>query len=402
MTIKNIEFIQIESVLDSLGRKQIGVEPDVDSELNFRMWGGKDSTGALTHWLAKNKPGLLHSLRLSSLAGQSQSVAKIDANGNIIRGSIDNTDFPEHNEISGLQGGEPGQYYHVTLVEKSLLHTPLTLGSALGPLALTGQEIRFLFGTGLKLQDGELVVDTSSLSHSDLLNTDADDHTQYTRVDGTRGFANPVSGVFPEYGSHLATKEYVDAKVTSSHIQDNAFDPDENPTNPDNITEVQELTFFRNIGTGANYPILSSEERDYGILLPAPNLESDQGKVPVYKTGDKIDWETPPTQGLESLTITPVIVDTTATLTIEQGGFASIDLTSEAALTAVSVVLTNTSGVVIPVWWFKITVGSDVTLSVKIGATAVGWLGSAITNIALGKTIEASVVDGIACGGEVL
>lgn len=199
MAIKNIEFIQIESVLDSLGRKQIGVEPDVDSELNFRMWGGKDSTGALTHWLAKNKPGLLHSLRLSSLAGQSQSVAKIDANGNIIRGSIDNEDFPEHNEISGLQGGEPGQYYHVTLVEKNNLHAPLTLGSALGPLALTGQEIRFLFGTGLKLQDGELVVDTSSLSHSDLLNTDADDHAQYARVDGTRGFVNPVSGVFPEY-----------------------------------------------------------------------------------------------------------------------------------------------------------------------------------------------------------
>lgn len=401
MTIKNIEFIQIESVLDSLGRKQIGVEPAVDSELNFRMWGGKDSAGVLTHWLAKNKPGLLHSLRLSSLAGQSQSIAKIDANGNIIRGSINNEDFPEHNEISGLQGGEVGQYYHVTLIEKNNLHAPLTLGSALGPLALTGQEIRFLFGTGLKLQDGELVVDTSSLSHSDLLNTESDDHTQYARVDGTRGFVNPVSGVFPEYGSHLATKEYVDAKATSSHIQDNAFD-DENPTNPDNITEVQELTFFRNISTGANYPRVSSGERDYGILLPPPLLESDQGKVPMYKVGDKIGWETPPTQGLESLTITPVIADTTATLTIEQGGFASIDLTSEAALTAVSVVLTNTSGVVIPVWWFKIKVGSDVTLSVKIGATAVGWLGSAITNIALGKTIEVSVADGIACGGELV
>lgn len=322
MAIKNIEFIQIEAVLDSLGRKQIGVEPDVDSELNFRMWGGKDATGALTHWLAKNKPGLLHSLRLSSLAGQSQSVAKIDANGNIIRGSIDNADVPEHNELSGLQGGESGQYYHVTLIEKNNLHAPLTLGSALGPLALTGQEIRFLFGTGLKLQDGELVVDTSSLSHSDLLNTDADDHAQYARVDGTRGFVNPVSGVLPEYGSHLATKEYVDAKATSSQI------------------------------------------------------------VP--------------------LTITPVVVDTTATLTIEQGGFASIDLTSEAALTAVSVVLTNTSGVAMPVWWFKIKAGSDITLSVKIGATAVGWLGSAITNIALGKTIEVSVVDGIACGGELV
>ena len=107
-------------------------------------------------------------------------------------------------------------------------------------------------------------------------------------------------------------------------------------------------------------------------------------------------------QVLVPLTITPVIVDTTATLTIEQGGFASIDLTSEAALTAVSVVLTNTAGVAMPVWWFKIKAGSDITLSVKIGATAVGWLGSEIANIATGKTIEVSVVDGLACGGEMV
>jgi|SRR5690554_268800 len=107
-------------------------------------------------------------------------------------------------------------------------------------------------------------------------------------------------------------------------------------------------------------------------------------------------------QVLVPLTITPVIVDTTATLTIEQGGFASIDLTSEAALTAVSVVLTNTAGVAMPVWWFKIKAGSDITLSVKIGAVAVGWLGSEITNIAHSKTIEVSVVDGLACGGEMV
>lgn len=105
---------------------------------------------------------------------------------------------------------------------------------------------------------------------------------------------------------------------------------------------------------------------------------------------------------LVPLIITPVIVDTTATLTIEQGGFASIDLTSEAALTDVSVVLTNTADVAMPVWWFKIKAGSDITLSVKIGDVAVGWLGSEITNIELGKTVEVSVADGVACGGELV
>lgn len=105
---------------------------------------------------------------------------------------------------------------------------------------------------------------------------------------------------------------------------------------------------------------------------------------------------------LVSLTITPVIVGTTATLTIEQGSFSSIDLTSETALTDVTVVLTNASGVSFPVWWFKIKAGSDITLSVEIGAVAVGWLGSAIDNIALGKTVEVSVVDNVACGGELV
>lgn len=105
---------------------------------------------------------------------------------------------------------------------------------------------------------------------------------------------------------------------------------------------------------------------------------------------------------LVPLIITPVIVDTTATLTIEQGSFASIDLTSEAALTDVSVVLTNTADVAMPVWWFKIKAGSDITLSVKIGDVAVGWLGSEITNIELGKTVEVSVADGVACGGELV
>jgi len=105
---------------------------------------------------------------------------------------------------------------------------------------------------------------------------------------------------------------------------------------------------------------------------------------------------------LVSLTITPVIVGTTATLTIEQGSFASIDLTSETALTAVAVVLTNASGVAFPVWWFKIKAGSDITLSVEIGAVAVGWLGATITSITSGKTVEINVVDNVACGGELV
>ena len=208
-------------------------------------------------------------------------------------------------------------------------------------------------------------------------------------------------------------------------IKADAYDSD------DNITEVQELTFFRNQGTGANYPILSSEERAYGILLPAPVLQADQGKVPMYKVGDKIGWEsvqtvltfdTTPTAdstnpvtsggiktalGAKQDAFTKVdegasITGSTATVSIEQGDLYIVDLSEETSLTAIEIVLTNNSEAAFPLWWFKIESGSAATLSVKIGAVAVGWLGSAIANIALGKTIEVSVADGVACGGELV
>lgn len=96
------------------------------------------------------------------------------------------------------------------------------------------------------------------------------------------------------------------------------------------------------------------------------------------------------------------ITESTATVSIEQGDFYIVDLSEEASLTAIEIVLTNNASVAFPCWWFKIESGSAITLSVKIGATSVGWLGSAITSIALGKAIEVSVADGIACGGEII
>jgi tellurite resistance-related uncharacterized protein len=92
----------------------------------------------------------------------------------------------------------------------------------------------------------------------------------------------------------------------------------------------------------------------------------------------------------------------TVTVNIEQGDFYIVDLSEETSITDIEIVLTNNASAVFPLWWFKIESGSDATLSVKIGATDVGWLGSEITNIALGKTVEINVVDGIACGGELV
>jgi hypothetical protein len=43
-----------------------------------------------------------------------------------------------------------------------------------------------------------------------------DDHSQYSRTDGTRPFSGTVSGVSPTSDAHLATKEYVDDTVAAS------------------------------------------------------------------------------------------------------------------------------------------------------------------------------------------
>lgn len=159
-----------------------------------------------------------------------------------------------------------------------------------------------------------------------------------------------------------------------------------------------------------------------GSFVPVALPNQQTYKVPLEEFADPLEFDTAPTAdstnpvtsgGIKTaldakqnaFTIVEASASTTgsvATVSIEQGSFSSIDLTSETALTDVAVVLTNASGVAFPVWWFKIKAGSDITLSVEIGAVAVGWLGSEITNIELGKTIEVSVADGIACGGELV
>lgn len=54
-----------------------------------------------------------------------------------------------------------------------------------------------------------VTVDTT-MSHSNLLDIDADDHTQYVPTDASRGFTATVSGVYPTQDYHLSTKSYVD------------------------------------------------------------------------------------------------------------------------------------------------------------------------------------------------
>jgi hypothetical protein len=92
------------------------------------------------------------------------------------------------------------------------------------------------------------------------------------------------------------TEEVIGLKI----IKDNAYDSETNPSQPDNITDIKQLTFVRNVGVDANYTSVESEERGYGVLIPPPSMQADQNKVPMYKNGNQIEWERVPTE--ESVT----------------------------------------------------------------------------------------------------
>ena len=68
-------------------------------------------------------------------------------------------------------------------------------------------------------------VDNHIFSHSTLVNVENDDHLQYVHIDGRRSFTHTISGIRPTEPSHLATKEYVDDKLTDMGNAGNIFLP---------------------------------------------------------------------------------------------------------------------------------------------------------------------------------
>ncbi len=173
--------------------------------------------------------------------------------------------------------------------------------------------------------------------------------------------------------------------ISSIQIKDNAY--------PYNITDVQELTFWRNQGIGANYPILSSEERTYGILLPAPQLEADQGKVPMYKVGDQIVWEHVLNEESLGQTIEHILDLTTldeenttfdVVLTANRNNAISFVGSSEETATVVIEIEEAKS--------YHIQIVGSCTLAI----TGVSWIGDETT--AITTNAEISILNNIAVG----
>jgi hypothetical protein len=170
----------IVAPVEMVGVGQMSVEPDPDSALNFRMWGGKDMSGEVTRFLAKDKPARVNKITVTGpeVSGKGVTILHADNSGNVYGDELSGADLPPHNQLGGLNDGE---YKHLTTSQVAKLHDPVTLldGSATA-LELVGQGLRLKTDSSLEVSGGVLTVKESGVDHNTLSNlTTGDPHTQY-------------------------------------------------------------------------------------------------------------------------------------------------------------------------------------------------------------------------------
>lgn len=181
--------------------------------------------------------------------------------------------------------------------------------------------------------------------------------------------------------------------INSTLIKDNARDDETDPIHPDNITDIEQLTFVRNVGADANYTLVESEERTYGVLIPAPSMEADSGKVPIYKTGNQIVWETVLSEESLGETIEHILDLSTlgeenttfnVVLTANRNNAISFEGTSEQTAT-VAIEIEDAKP-------YHIQIVGACTLAI----TGVSWIGDEITSIT--TNAEISILNNVAVG----
>jgi len=162
-----------------------------------------------------------------------------------------------HNNLSGLQGGTSGQYYHLTStmygdltsdggvgnassqhIHDDRYYTETETDTISGSLQTQIDTINTNFDENAQDAVGTIMSGTGSVTvtyddgtpqitisgaagvtdHGALTGLGDDDHPQYILADGTRPFSSTVSGVNPTEDAHLATKYYVDQFTVSGTI----------------------------------------------------------------------------------------------------------------------------------------------------------------------------------------
>jgi hypothetical protein len=197
------DYRRIQRIGDSVANVnpgQIAVELTPDAELGFRMYGGRDYAGNVQHWLARNKPGLLSTLRLSgSTTVGSAGFLKHDASGNITG---------KHTAVTSLRrSGSVALYGDVIFASGSNTTITqegqvITIGVDVGPGGAY-DDYKCVFRDGSRLMQGDLDFDSNGILRSEFVTAPFSD-------DGTTN----ITRLFFEEGEGSYTVE-LDANTNS-------------------------------------------------------------------------------------------------------------------------------------------------------------------------------------------
>ena len=268
---KVITLSRISAAISSIGLRQIAVEPNPDTHLGFRMWGGKDSHGVSVKFLAKDRKARITELQVTSLG---TGFLRSNIEGFVFSSPLSANDLPNHNNLKGLQGGDSNERYHLTLSQLNTIHSPATVSA---PLAIDAQHITLKYSSDFSLNaQNELRLSANVI-----------------KADGTVPFVAPVIGVTPTAGSHLTTKDYVKGLIQGIEWLNSVngfYDPsNELPENP-NIGDRWISSVTANGWTKDYiYEYTGTAWAEIPVSGVAVTVNKDTGNILIYNQNE---WDT--------------------------------------------------------------------------------------------------------------
>lgn len=185
-TTKRIQRIQ--GPISALNAGQIGVENTADADLGFKMHGGKDGDGAVTKWLAKDKPARVSEMIVQDLAGSGERVLSVDGSGQLILAS--GLVVPEHKTTHQLGGSDALNVGGLSgaLADGQKTNADLKTLRGEGSLASkiyssAGLQNAWEWGSRIETEDGQLL----QLNHDPVANT------RTARITGGQTNPNAIS-----------------------------------------------------------------------------------------------------------------------------------------------------------------------------------------------------------------
>jgi len=257
-----------------------------------------------------------------------------------------------HNDLTGLQGGTVGEFFHLTaaeltqvqaigghiadssihFTEASIDHANIQnigtnshdqidthIAAVNNPHAVKASQLTDFStefdsnfsgksttdlseGTNLYYTEVRVSANTDVAANSaHRTNTGLDQHTQYILVDGSRSFSGTISGVTPTAPSHLATKGYVDGLVSGIVWQEPVIDKD--LATPPVSPTTGDRYIVASVGTGAwtgqEDNIAEWNGTSWDFTTPTEGFASwveDEDKVYIFVTawqifGSVIDYQ---------------------------------------------------------------------------------------------------------------